>query len=88
MFDLGWIKAPEEMRHELQMATVSAQRDIAVAEVKSANQPALRDQFAMAALTGLLSHKDTSMEASAFAYADRSFEIADAMMAARGERDG
>lgn len=48
-------------------------------------QPTLRDQFAMAALTGLLSDTDRDISYETAAY--RSFEIADYMMEARDEED-
>jgi hypothetical protein len=46
--------------------------------------PGVRDQFAMAALTGLLSDPERDAEPSE--YAECAYEYADAMLAARGQK--
>lgn len=50
-------------------------------QVTSPDTPTLRDQFAMAALTGLLSCEETSGDPDEFA--EWSYEYADVMLAAR-----
>jgi hypothetical protein len=58
-----------------------------IARLKAA-QPTLRDQFAMAALTGTITRSATYFGVEDFSsFAAWSYEIADAMMEARNAKD-
>ena len=51
-------------------------------------QPTLRDQFAMAALAGIITRSATYFDSQSFnLFANYSYEIADAMMEARNVKD-
>jgi hypothetical protein len=56
--------------------------------IQDYNKPTLRDQFAMAALTGVITRSATYFGIEKFNnFADWSYEIADAMMEARNAKD-
>lgn len=61
---------------------VDSQRAVADANI-AANRSALRDQFAMAALTGQLANPNFDTEASGEDLGRSCYTIADAMLAAR-----
>lgn len=50
------------------------------------DRPSLRDQFAMAALTGIITRSATFFSEESFnLYSDYAYQIADAMLAARDD---
>ena len=72
-------------RHEIAHADAQRQARGAASKAKGEERQRFRDEFAMAALTGIASQRIPQSEQAIKAMAECAYMLADAMMAERGK---